>query len=575
MISAPLKRCMVLVTATTNNKIMANAEIDMASDMDISDSGYADDKPNTPDIKRYFWTSALARRIIAFNLVALCVLLLGMLYLSQFRNSVASERVAALQSETTLYAQLLQERMSNNTNEALSGDALLGAMIERLPRSGISEVHIFDAKNQPLGILLSSVDFDQNKRNSGGAKDFSYFLDGLADKIAGMFKDKTSATQAISVDEITKRLAVRIGDGGEKSLQGTIQSGETVIAVGQFIKMNGAVVGSVIASTPQGMMEDLRKQERNTILRLFALAAGLSIILSMVLANTIANPIYDLAAAMDAGTTSKLRRDNSDRVLIPDMTGRADEIGHLSNAMRNMTSALYHRIEANEQFAADVAHEIKNPLASLRSAIETLRVAPEGEKRNRLLDVVEHDVRRLDRLVSDISNASRLDSELVKEEEERFDLIRMLERIVDFHGLEAQELGIEMIFDAPDEKIVIDGLEERLAQVFVNLISNAVSFCEKGDAVRIWARHVENRVLIVVEDTGQGIPEDSLTKVFKRFYSNRPVENFGNNSGLGLSISKQIVEAHGGVIWAENIHVKNAPVGSPPLGARFVVGLPG
>jgi two-component system sensor histidine kinase ChvG len=261
--------------------------------------------------------------------------------------------------------------------------------------------------------------------------------------------------------------------------------------------------------------------------------------------------------------------------MIPDMTGRDDEIGHLSSAMRNMTSALYHRIEANEQFAADVAHEIKNPLASLRSAIETLRIAPEGEKRNRLLDVVEHDVRRLDRLVTDISNASRLDSELVKDEEEHFDLTEMLQRIVEFHSLEAKELGVEMIFDKPDEKIFIDGLEERLAQVFVNLITNAVSFCEKGDAVRLWARRVENRILIVVEDTGVGIPEDSLAKVFKRFYSNRSVENFGNNSGLGLSISRQIIEAHGGVIWAENIYVKDAPEGTPPLGARFVVGLPG
>jgi len=222
-----------------------------------------------------------------------------------------------------------------------------------------------------------------------------------------------------------------------------------------------------------------------------------------------------------------------------------------------------------------VAHEIKNPLASLRSAIETLRIAPEGEKRDSLLDVVEHDVRRLDRLVSDISNASRLDSELVKEEEEHFDLTVMLQRIVDFYKLDAKNQGVEMIFDKSGEDIFIDGLEERLAQVFVNLLTNAVSFCEKGDAVRLWARRIENRVLVVVEDTGVGIPDDSLGKVFQRFYSNRPVKNFGNNSGLGLSISRQIIEAHGGVIWAENIYVKDAPEGSPPLGARFVVGLPG
>jgi two-component system, OmpR family, sensor histidine kinase ChvG len=554
---------------------MTNVDIDMASDMKLSEVHDFDSKQKATAIKRYFWSSALARRIIAFNLIALCVLLLGMLYLNQFRNSVAAGRLAALQSESTLYAQLLQERVLNDKSEVSSSHALLGAIEKSLPLSKASEVYVYDVNSKPLASLEASVGYGDKTQNSGKPKGFSYFWDGFLDKVVGIFKDPSASTQSINASEIAQKLAANVIGGGELSVNDTIQSGEIIIAVGQPIVVENVTIGSVIASTPAGLVDGLRKQERNNILRLFALAAGLSIILSLVLANTIANPIYDLAAAMDAGTTSKLRKDNPDRVRIPDMTGRADEIGHLSNAMRNMTSALYHRVEANEQFAADVAHEIKNPLASLRSAIETLRIAPEGDKRNKLLDVVEHDVRRLDRLVSDISNASRLDSELVKEEEERFDLIRMLTRIVDFHGLEAKELGIEMIFDAPEETILIDGLEERLAQVFVNLISNAVSFCEKGDAVRLWARHVENRVLIVVEDTGMGIPEDSLSKVFKRFYSSRPIENFGNNSGLGLSISKQIVEAHGGVIWAENIPIKGARKGTPPLGARFVVGLPG
>jgi two-component system sensor histidine kinase ChvG len=242
--------------------------------------------------------------------------------------------------------------------------------------------------------------------------------------------------------------------------------------------------------------------------------------------------------------------------------------------MRGMVSALYERIDANEQFAADVAHEIKNPLASLRSAVGTMHVAKTDEQRVRLLDVIEHDVRRLDRLVSDISNASRLDSELVKEEEEPFDLMRMLNNLTEFLGQQAAEKGVEFIRDVPSEPIVIHGLEARLAQVFVNLITNATSFCEDGDAVRIWARRRDNRVLVVVEDTGPGIPEQALNKVFNRFYSERPERQFGNHSGLGLAISKQIVEAHGGVIWAENIRPTDADLTSDPLGARFVVGLP-
>jgi len=176
--------------------------------------------------------------------------------------------------------------------------------------------------------------------------------------------------------------------------------------------------------------------------------------------------------------------------------------------------------------------------------------------------------------VSDISNASRLDSELVKEEEDEFDLIHMLSNLTEFHSEEAAKNDIEFISDLPPDPVMIHGLEGRLAQVFVNLITNALSFCEPGDAVRVWARQRENRVLVVVEDTGPGIPEEALTKVFNRFYSERPVKQFGDHSGLGLAISKQIVEAHGGVIWAENIRPTEADITSDPLGARFVVGLP-
>jgi two-component system sensor histidine kinase ChvG len=177
-------------------------------------------------------------------------------------------------------------------------------------------------------------------------------------------------------------------------------------------------------------------------------------------------------------------------------------------------------------------------------------------------------------LVSDISNASRLDSELVREDEQSFDLLKMVDNLTNYLSQQAQEKGVEFISDVPQKPIQIYGLEARLAQVFVNLITNAISFCEDGDAVRVWVRKRENRVLVVVEDTGPGIPEQALTKIFNRFYSERPPGQFGDHSGLGLAISKQIVEAHGGVIWAENIAPTQADATSEPLGARFVVGLP-
>ena len=302
----------------------------------------------------------------------------------------------------------------------------------------------------------------------------------------------------------------------------------------------------------------------------------MSVGLSLILASTIANPLAELAAAAEVGGARNRHGGNNGggRIRIPDLTARPDEIGRLSGALRGMVTALYHRIDGNEQFAADVAHEIKNPLASLRSAVGTMRVAKREDQREKLLNVIEHDVRRLDRLVSDISNASRLDSELVREEQESFDLIQMLDNLAHYLGEQAQQKGVEFITDFPKDPIVIMGLEARLAQVFVNLITNAISFCEEGDAIRLWARKRDNRIVVVVEDTGPGIPEQALTKIFNRFYSQRDANDFGNNSGLGLSISKQIVEAHEGVIWAENIRPTDADITSDPLGARFVVGLP-
>jgi two-component system sensor histidine kinase ChvG len=333
-------------------------------------------------------------------------------------------------------------------------------------------------------------------------------------------------------------------------------------------------MGVIALTSAEGEIDSLVRYEREQILQMFVVALLVSIGLSLVLASTIANPLSDLAAAAEIGRDRDQRKVSPGRVRIPDLAARPDEIGRLSVAMRGMVAALYDRIDANEQFAADVAHEIKNPLASLRSAVGSLRFVKKEDQREKLLDVIEHDVRRLDRLVSDISNASRLDSELVKEEEEEFNLLKTIQSLGQYLGQQAAEKGVDFITDLPAEPILIRGLEARLAQVFVNLITNAISFCEEGDAVRVWARRRDNRVLVVVEDTGPGIPEQALAKVFKRFYSDRPPTHFGNNSGLGLSISKQIVEAHGGVIWAENIRPTAADITSEPLGARFVVGLP-
>lgn len=505
-----------------------------------------------------FRSSPLARRIIIFNLIALSVLLLGMLYLNQFRGGQMLQKQSAMQVEVSLYAEMLQQQPNQAGDTVLSRNTPLseGMTLQAFRADGT----LADSKS---GEWISEDTTGGISGMLGGALSWAHDLGGAKNLAAPA--DASVFAQAIVQDTLA---------GQPVSRQTTLANGETVLAESQPVIVDGKTVGAVVLMTQPGYLDALLRGEQETVLRLFLLAVIVSIVLSIVLANTIANPINDLASAAEAGATKQGRTSEPERVCIPDLTGRPDEIGHLSRAMRDMTSALYERIDTNEEFAADVAHEIKNPLASLRSAVETLRIVKKDEQRTKLLDVIEHDVRRLDRLVSDISNASRLDAELVKEELEPFDLTRMLDRIVDFHGHEAGDKGVEMIWSAPESPIMYDGLEARLAQVFVNLITNAISFCGSGDAVRVWARKKDNRVLIVVEDTGPGIPDEALTKVFKRFYSERSEENFGNNSGLGLSISKQIVEAHKGVIWAENIRAKGAGPEDAPLGARFVVGLP-
>jgi two-component system, OmpR family, sensor histidine kinase ChvG len=450
------------------------------------------------------------------------------------------------------------------------------ATLERLSlRNGI-EVYVFDANQNLVGQTKGTNQSAALTALAPDDSDPTYISDALA-WIWSFVSSPFAAQEGPVGDTIEGQLhdmIPRITGDRTRVNSGQDLSGATVISAVTPIMQGDHVTGYLGVASPSGEIDSLVRGERERVLQMFVVATLVSIGLSLVLASTIANPLADLAEAAELGRDRNARNTRLGRIRIPDLTGRPDEIGRLSRALRGMVGALYNRIEGNEQFAADVAHEIKNPLASLQSAVGTLRMVKREDQRDKLLGVIEHDVRRLDRLVSDISNASRLDAELVKEDEEAFDLVKLIENLNQFLGQEAREKHIDFIADLPGEPVIVQGLEARLAQVFVNLITNAISFCEDGDAIRVWLRKRENRVLVVVEDTGPGIPDEALTKVFKRFYSQRPEEHFGNNSGLGLAISKQIVEAHGGVIWAENIRPTQADITSAPLGARFVVGLP-
>ncbi|WP_237279877.1 sensor histidine kinase [Sulfitobacter sp. M39] len=550
-------------------------------DVVLGDDWVAPDKAATDELRSKrarrglfsLRASPLTRKIITFNLIALNVLAAGILYLNSSRDSLVVQRGASLVSEAELIADVFEAQLATVDAVDLAGAVNVDASLGRLDlRSGV-EVFIFDTAQDLVAQTAGRID---RTADDGAAGERAFISDGLTwlwGLLSSPFAGDVVAEAAPLEDQLQPLVTGALA-AGTQVRNDLIAEGGTLFSVATPIVQNGLPLGVVAVTSAAGEIDKLVRAERERVLQMFVIATLVSIGLSLVLASTIANPLSDLAAAAELGRDKDARKMNPGRIRIPDLTARPDEIGRLSGALRGMVSALYNRIDGNEQFAADVAHEIKNPLASLRSAVGTLRLIKREDQREKLLDVIDHDVRRLDRLVSDISNASRLDSELVKEEEEPFDLLMMISNLGQYLGEDARKRGIDFITDLPEQPIIVHGLEARLAQVFVNLISNAVSFCEDGDAIRVWARQRENRVLVVVEDTGPGIPEQALSKIFKRFYSERPEQHFGNNSGLGLAISKQIVEAHGGVIWAENIRPTDADMTSEPLGARFVVGLP-
>jgi two-component system sensor histidine kinase ChvG len=302
---------------------------------------------------------------------------------------------------------------------------------------------------------------------------------------------------------------------------------------------------------------------REDILKVFLVALAVTVLLSLYLAGTITRPIRRLARAAEAVRTRHGRQK-----ALPDFSRRRDEIGDLSEALREMTAALWARMDAIERFAADVSHEIKNPLTSLRSAVETVARVNDPEQQRRLMSILLEDVQRLDRLITDISDASRLDAELSRAQSDTVDIRRMLEMLAELYRSTGGEDGPRIDLDIrTPEALTVQGLESRIVQVFRNLITNAVSFSPKGGRITLAAGRIEGWVEVTVEDEGPGIPPGKLDAIFDRFYSERPAgEKFGTHSGLGLSISKQIIDAHHGVIFARNREGRS--------GARFTVRLP-
>lgn len=362
---------------------------------------------------------------------------------------------------------------------------------------------------------------------------------------------------------------------------------EMVVSVAVPVRQMRAVLGVLLLSTRGGEIDSIVAAERWVLLRVALVAAGVTMLLSVLMARTIAGPMRRLSAGAD-----RVRRSIKARQEIPDYTHRSDEIGHLSAALRDMTAALYRRIDAIENFAADVSHELKNPLTSLKSAAETLPLVKQPEEQKQLVEIIRHDVRRLDRLLSDISDASRLDAEFAREDAQPVDMSEMLKALVPNVNAMLRRRKPKVVLNVAADKsragdgYLVAGHDIRLSQVITNLLDNAISFSPKQAQVNVRTRRVNGEIEIVIEDEGPGIPPENLSKVFDRFYTDRPGEDaFGQNSGLGLNISQQIILAHGGRIWAENraAAAGNGRNGRSPrgngrqgaaTGARFVIRLP-
>ncbi|WP_281431845.1 sensor histidine kinase [Rhizobium setariae] len=558
-------------------------------------------------IRRFFGQavfSSLTRQILFFNLVALVVLVGGIMYLNQFREGLIDAKVESLLTQGEIIAAAVSASAQVDTNsitidpqkllELQAGQSItpvpndedlefpidperIAPVMRRLISPTHTRARIFDpdanlildsrflySRGQVLRFDLPPVNTETKSLSERFA---AWFNRILQPSNLPLYKESPGGDGLI-YPEVKNALT-----GVRGAVVRVTENGELIVSVAVPVQRFRAVVGVLLLSTQAGDIDQIVHGERLAIMRVFGVATLVNVILSLLLSSTIANPLRRLAAA-----AVRVRRGVKSREEIPDFSFRQDEIGNLSTAIRGMTNALYDRIAAIESFAADVSHELKNPLTSLRSAVETLPLARSEESKKKLLDIIQHDVRRLDRLISDISDASRLDAELARSDAKKVDLQKLLESLVEISSqVRSRGKTVAVTFQV-DRKSAgkgdfsVVGHESRLGQIITNLIENARSFvaAETG-IVAVRLRKDQGNCIIEIEDNGPGIEAENIDRIFERFYTDRPdTEEFGQNSGLGLSISRQIAEAHGGTLQAENI----TDARGKRIGARFILTLP-
>jgi two-component system, OmpR family, sensor histidine kinase ChvG len=522
--------------------------------------------------------SPLTRRILAVNVLALALLAGGFLYLGKYQASLIGQQIESLKTQGQVFAAALGE--SAVWDSADEGEVLLPDLARQTLRRVVeptrARARLFDVKGDILAdsrVLRGPGDTVQvhelpAPKTTGPIMRFSdlaydWIVDKLPRRTRYPIYRENASERADDYPEVTRAL------GGESAsaIRSDPATGGLILSVAVPIQQYKQVLGAIMLSTGSGEIEEEVRTVRLELLRIFSVALLVTVLLSFYLAGTIVRPIRRLAGAAERA------RGRRARVEIPDFTRRGDEIGDLSGSLREMTDALWQRMSAIESFAADVAHEIKNPLSSLRSAVETAVRIEDPVKQRRLMAIILDDVERLDRLITDISDASRLDAELSRLEVAPIDIGAMLEALADLHESTRMAGAPRLVLELNNRSrpLIVPGIETRLSQVFRNLIANAISFSPPLGEIRLSAGHDGRAVLITVEDQGPGIPEEKLMAIFDRFYTERPAgEKFGTHSGLGLSISKQIVQAHRGMIWAEN----RRDAGGADEGARFCILLP-
>ncbi len=555
-----------------------------------------------------FAPQRLTSRIVLLNLLGLVILVTGILYFNQFRQGLIDARVQSMTTQAHIISAAIAGSATIDTGSiVIDPDSLddiadettadanqlsgldfpinpetAGPILKRLLANTTVRARIIDADGNMVvdsRFLYGRGDIIQTDLppiDSGNGNVFVRWKDRLINWFFA-YDYPLQVDYGLDNGKDFPEVAAAI-NGASVSVVRLNENRQIIVLVSVPVQRFKAVLGALILSTTGGEIDDVLKAERRVVLYTFGFVALVTILLSVFLASTIAEPIRRLSAAAE-----RVRRGINKRVEIPDFTTRRDEIGHLSGAIRDMTNALYNRIDAIEAFAADVSHELKNPLTSLRSAVETLAFVKTDEQRSRLIEIVKHDVRRLDRLITDISDASRLDAELARTEHRPVDVAKLLQAITSLANETRKEGQAELSFEAAKLPVSIDplrgyvvlGHDSRLGQVMRNLIDNARSFTAKGTRLNIRVRRVGSEVEFRIDDHGPGIRPDNLERIFERFYTDRPDGSFGSNSGLGLSISKQIIDAHKGRIWAENRYGKAAADGERPvLGARFTVRMP-